>query len=42
MKLNFIDAKHHIIGRKPTSFEAAPQHRSFVPQAAMKFSLRSK
>ena len=32
----------NIIGRKPTSFEATPQHRSFVPQAAMMFSLRSK
>ena len=27
---------------KATSFEATPQHRSFVPRAAMMFSLRSK
>ena len=31
---------HHL--PKATSFEATPQHRSFVPHAAMMFSLRSK
>ena len=42
------EAQHHlrrsrnIIGRKPTSFEAMPQHRSFVPRkAAMKLPLRA-
>ena len=40
-KRKIVDAKHHIIGRKPTSFEATPQPRSFVPQAAMKLPLRA-
>jgi len=32
----------NIIGRKPTSFEAMSQHRSFVPRkAAMKLPLRA-
>jgi len=31
-KRNIVDAKHHIIRRKPTSFEATPQPRSFVPK----------
>jgi len=45
---NSVCAKRNFIGRSPhhlrlvaTSFEAMPQHRSFVPQAAMKLPLRA-
>ena len=41
-KRNIIDAKHHIIGRKPTSFEAKPQHRSFVPRGGNDVELMLK
>ena len=39
-QLHWCAASHHL--PKATSFEPSPQHRSFVPQAAMMFSLRSK